>query len=372
MKYKLDISKLDTQVVEVMQYEHNVTSVDAKFTQDDIHEDLKELTPCILLSMGDKITSKNGLSYIITDDEAGITWYISENYTQKAGTFFAQFAFIAADGTVKSYQKSFILRVLPSVEWQKAGFEYKPDFLETFRNEITEEIESRVPTKVSELENDAAYLSTDGVLSEYAKMTDIDKALTSYTTTSDVNSLIENRETLRKPKAICNGYFPTNAATTLSSNITFAPDSESVYSKAALMNKKSDGSVFSLDTFTLTVSTASAVSSVNADAVFAINAADISGAGTVFFTAEDLLVKGENTVAYICFEKVNNVCRVTYSRFNSSSATVPAKTSSSFVAISNPYSISNVKMTLEPNSSQEVTSNFSSIVKLTLSGVDKL
>lgn len=371
MKYELDVSKLDTQIVEVMQYEHNVTSVNVTFTLSDVHEDLADLTPCICLSMGDKITSENGLSYIITDDAANITWNISENYTQKAGTFFAQFAFIAADGTVKSYQKSFIFKVLPSVEWQKAALEYKPHFIETFWNKIVDKITSSLPTKVSELENDKGYVSTVDDLNEYAKKTDVKETLKSYTNASDVLSLMIAFDNSKKSKSICNSYYPFTISETLKGNMTFAPDSNSIYMQQALINKKTDGTNFALDSFALTVTSTGLVSPIDADVVFAINASDITKTGTVFFTAEDLFVSGENTIAYITFEKLYNICKVTYTRFNASSQIIPVKTTSHYLAISTPYNITSVKVTINPCEGQEPTTNFTKTVKLNLAGIER-
>lgn len=190
MKYTLDISKLETQEVEVRQFEHNVTTVNADFTPNDINEDLQDLTPCILLSIGDRVTGENGLSYIITAEKTAISWEISETHTQRAGTFFAQFGFIADDGSLKAYTEKFVFRVLPSVDWQRAAFEYKPSFIEAFWNKIAEKIKASVPTKLSQLENDKSFVSTPDGLTEYAKTTDINEALKGYAKNSEVEEKI--------------------------------------------------------------------------------------------------------------------------------------------------------------------------------------
>ncbi|MGN0463812.1 MAG: hypothetical protein ACI4GA_03835 [Acutalibacteraceae bacterium] len=209
MKYNLDISSLETQTVEVRQFEHNVTTVNADFTPEDIHEDLQDLTPCVLLSVGDTVTPENGLSYIITAEKTAISWEISQEHTQRAGTFFAQFGFIAQDGTMKAYTEKFVFRVLPSVDWQKAAFEYKPGFIEAFWNKVVAKITQSIPTKLSELENDAAFVSTPDGLAEYAKTAEVNTALADYAKTTEVSAALTDYAKTTEVSAALTDYAKT-------------------------------------------------------------------------------------------------------------------------------------------------------------------
>lgn len=420
MKYTLDVSKLETQEVEVRQFEHNVTTVNADFTPDDIGEDLQDLTPCVLLSVGDKITSENGLSYIITTEQTAICWEVSEAYTQRAGTFFAQFGFIAADGTMKAYTEKFVFRVLPSVDWQKAAFEYKPRFIEAFWNKIVEKIAQSVPTKLSQLENDKSFVSTPDGLAEYAKTTEVAETLKGYATNSDVEEKISScaqssqvEETLKsyaktaetdeklkdytkseelndaladyakttdvdskisannkkmRSEALCSSAFPALITTLSSGNVTFEADSTSTYLQSAFVRTfSSSGENAKLCAMSLFINTSKAVSPVTADLEIYLNGISVTAAGPLTATISNVLVKDEPTAATIGLKKIGNEFALFYTRYNSTTATVPVTTSFRFLQ-SGKAMITALKFKFVPSQDTPATTNFTSIVKFTVSG----
>ncbi|MDD6022290.1 MAG: hypothetical protein PUB94_06555 [Oscillospiraceae bacterium] len=406
MKYNLDISSLETQTVEVRQFEHNVTTVNADFTPEDIHEDLQDLTPCVLLSVGDTVTPENGLSYIITAEKTAISWEISQEHTQRAGTFFAQFGFIAQDGTMKAYTEKFVFRVLPSVDWQKAAFEYKPGFIEAFWNKVVAKITQSIPTKLSELENDAAFVSTpDGLaeyaktaevntaladyakttevsaaltdyakttevsaaLTDYAKTTEVSAALADYAKTADIETMIEENSA-GKWIHVIDGFFPESAATKSYNNMRFAPDSTSTYSKAALLYKYSDGSSVALTDFCLMI-TCAADCPVNADIEISINAASPSLDGETVLNAQELLVSGEKAFAVITVEKLCGAYKVSYSKTLSSTSVEPVQEKTFFTKSINSEYISSVKLAINVDSNTAATTNFTQYINAELWGV---
>lgn len=406
MKYNLDISSLETQTVEVRQFEHNVTTVNADFTPDDIHEDLQDLTPCVLLSVGDTVTPENGLSYIITAEKTAINWEISQEHTQRAGTFFAQFGFIAQDGTMKAYTEKFVFRVLPSVDWQKAAFEYKPGFIEAFWNKVVAKITQSIPTKLSELENDAAFVSTpDGLaeyaktaevntaladyakttevsaaLADYAKTAEVSAALTGYAKTTEVNAALADYaktadiETMIEENSagkwlhVIDGFFPESAATKSYNNMRFAPDSTSTYSKAALLYKYSDGSSVALTDFCLMI-TCAADCPVNADIEISINSASPSLDGETVLNAQELLVSGEKAFAVITVEKLCGAYKVSYSKTLSSTSVEPVQEKTFFTKSINSEYISSVKLAINVDSNTAATTNFTQYINAELWGV---
>lgn len=420
MKYTLDVSKLETQEVEVRQFEHNVTTVNADFTPDDIGEDLQDLTPCVLLSVGDKITSENGLSYIITTEQTAICWEVSEAYTQRAGTFFAQFGFIAADGTMKAYTEKFVFRVLPSVDWQKAAFEYKPRFIEAFWNKIVEKIAQSVPTKLSQLENDKSFVSTPDGLAEYAKTTEVAETLKGYATNASVEEKVsacaqssQVEETLKSyaktaetdeklkdytkstelntalsdyakttavdskistnnkkwhSEALCSSGFPAMITTLSNGNVTFEADSTSTYLQSAFVKTfKSSGENAKLYALTLLLNTSKKTSPVTADLEIYLNGLSVTSSATAIGTIGNVLVKDEPTIAIIGLKKIGNEFALFYTRYNSASSTTPVATSFKFLQ-PGVSMITGLKFKFVPSQDTPATTNFTNIVKFTVSG----
>lgn len=380
MDYKLNISSLATQVVEVKQFEHNVTRVTATFNAEDIHEDLIELTPCILLSFGEKITKDNGLSYIVADTTAGISWWISQECTQKAGTYFAQFAFIDKDETIKAYTDKFIFKVLPSVDIQKAVFEYKPRFLETFWNKIVAKISEMLPKKVSELENDADYISTTNTLSEYAKTTEVNKALESYSTTAEIDEKLagyathgdttsEIYEFYRTREALytatCN--VPHQVKETTMLGMTFIPDPTSTYFQSILIDKFSDLTNFKVSEFIINIYTMEIKSTVSATVRVEVNVGS-SGSGILVFTNADVLVNDEPSNAFISYRNELGIPRVKYSRLKTNMGISPISSKCRYLGITTPPYIKNIKITFVPTDPTAPTTNFLSNFQIKVSG----
>ncbi len=352
MTYTLDVHDLENQVVEVRQFEHNTTGVRAVFTAEDIHEDIIDLVPCLLLSFGEKITGENGLSYIVTNEEAGILWDVHEEYTQKPGTFFAQYAFLTVDGTIKAYTEKFIFRVLPSVDIQKAAFECKPRFVEAFKNEMEQKIADSVPSKVSDLENDSGYITSDTLaeyakkeeidtsLQEYAKTEDLTEALGAYSTTqemnealseyakpADIKTSINEYKTSIKPTSVFSAKLPTSATATSLSNAVLTPDTNSVYTSVFYLNKKSGGNSFSLKEFTIVI-TSPTPAKAAANVEVYVNASGTTNLSTAtkLCKIENAFVYNNEYITYIHCKFHNNTCRLTYTKYSSPSSTKPAET----------------------------------------------
>lgn len=379
MEYTLNVKDLESQVIEVRQFEHNVTGVRAIFTAEDLHEDIIDLIPSLLLSFGEEITGENGLSYITTIESTGILWDIREECTRKAGTFFAQYAFSDANGNIKAYSGKFTFKVLPSVDIQKAVFENRPRFVEAFRSEIEEKIADSVPTKVSELENDSGYL-TSASLAEYAKSEEVGAALKAYAKTSELNDTLElyatqeevsktlgeyatkdelsdtlgaystteevneiltsyakpaditsavnEYKTSIKPVSAFSSKLPSSAATTALSNATLTPDSNSIYTKSFFLNKRS-GSSFAFKEFSI-VFTSPTSAKANANVEIYINASSATSLATAkkLYTVENVLHSGSGYVTYIHAKFHNNVCILTYTKYASSLSLTPIETQS--------------------------------------------
>lgn len=413
MNIKLNISSLETQIVEVKQFEHNVTTVSALFKAEDIHEDIMELVPCILLSFGEKITKDNGLSYIIAQDVADIGWCISEECTQKPGTYFAQFAFMDKDETIKVYTDKFTFKVLPSVDIQKAAFEYKPRFIEEFQNNIIAKVGEMLPTKLSQLENDTSF-STAATLSEYAKTEDIDNTLKAYSKVSDVDEKLEayaksdslesyattdsvdqklesystidtlntrlmNYPTLSVTSEMIASFYKSKHATVsykcyvpeevserTVSNLTLTPDSTSTYYQTFFIDKFADSSDLKLSDFMLNICTMGKDSTVSADVKIEINTTN--GTGTLLIKDSDLLTKDDAANVYIAYSKVLGVARLEYTKLRGVESVSPITTKNRFIGIGAPTYIRNVKVTFIPTSPSEPTTNFLSGFRIMLSG----
>lgn len=380
MNYKLNISSLETQVVEVKQFEHNVTTISALFKAEDIHEDLDVLTPCILLSLGDKITKDNGLSYIIAENTADIGWCVSQEHTQKPGTYFAQFAFIDKDETIKAYTDKFIFKVVPSVDIQKAAFEYKPRLIEAFWNKLVAKVNEMIPTKVSELENDAAYISTTSTLSEYAKTTEVNKALESYSTTAEIDEKLNDYSTHDNTELKIYEFYrtkntlstatctvPNKVKETTMLGMKFIPDSTSTYFQSIFIEKFSDSTNFRASDFIVNIYTREMKSTVSANLKIEVNVGS-TGTGILVFTNADVLVKDEPTNAFISYQNELGVPRVRYSRLKTNVGIIPISSKSRYLGINTLPYIKNIKITFVPTDPTTPTINFLSDFQIKVSG----
>lgn len=385
MFYELDNTKLEEQEVVVRQFEHNITTVYIEISISELNTNIKELTPCVLLSVGEEIKKDNGLSYMLTDDKATLNWEISQDCTQKAGTFLAQFAFIAEDGTVKLYTDRFVFKVLPSVDVQKAIFENRPRFVERLWNKIVQKISDSIPKKLSELENDSGYVNSENIpsrlselendsgyitseaLSEYSETSDVNAKLSLYATTSSVTQQITTHSKSLSPRQIISSTLPTYAATTSLGAATLAADSEKLYTAYYHVSRTSS-STMSLEKMSVIV-TSPQNCTADATVVFEVNAAGVKATGSTVYEAKNLFVKGESTVGYLQIELHKNVCHVTFTKYLASDAT-PVETTS-FILKKKISNISSLRLKFVPTNPSEVTDNFVATTVVEVNGTNK-
>lgn len=422
MLYELDSSKLSEYVVEVRQFEHNVTSVYTEIPIEELYVDPKNLTPCILLSVGEEIQKDNGLSYGLTDEKAILSWEISEDCTQRAGTFLAQFAFITNDGTVKFYTDKFVFKVLPSVDIQKAIFENRPRFVERLWNKIVQRISDSLPTKVSELENDKGYITssalteyakteevTDGLskcaktvdidstLKEYAKTSEVNESLGEYAKTAEVTEKLEeyaktevlskyvNTSTLsnyaktaevtqkinsysngRIPKAIITSSIPTSALTQSIGEASALADSTSTYTEYYFYG---GAGVLSLEKASVVITSPSSCT-VSGSLIVELNSPGVRTAGATICNVENFFSPDNSTIVFLEIEVHKNVTRVILSKYLASDISTPLETRS-FILGKRYTVISGIRLKFVPDEDAEVTTNFASSTKIEIIGTAK-
>lgn len=368
MNYSLNVSDLENQSIEVRQFEHNVTTVETSFTSQDISADIVSLTPCILLSIGEKVTTDNGLGFTSTQQQVNITWTISEECTRRAGTFLAQFAFSDEDGNVKAYTEKFVFKVLPSVDIQKAIFENRPRFVEALWKKITEKIAASIPSKVSDLENDKGFVSTVDDLAEYAKTADIDETLTQYAKMQEVTTLLSDYKNSRKPKVLSSIEIPSSVTRTSVGEATLVADTTSTYTKYCYFNKFG-GSNFSLDEFTVVINSPKKATH-NTNVVFALNPINAGKSGTTIYTAENLFTSGGSTIAYLNVKNYKTLYCLTYTKYAKTGDTVPSETKS-FVLNTRGSLINSIQLQFVPSSSDDISTNYTAGTKIEIIATDK-
>lgn len=271
MDYLFRSQNLTTKTFTVRQFENMVTTVTYSHPNVIDGIDLTSLTPTLLISSGDAIVTGNELEYVANVDSMSAVWHISERYTQKAGTFFIQLAFSDDEGEIKYYSEKLTMIVEPSVDYQRDFLEYNPAFMERFKEEIVREITEKIPTKTSDLENDAGFFSRDRELKEYA-------------TNEYVDSLAEQLQKKSTPRQLIKFTAPINSSKVIE-NVDVKFDSTGKMIESVFIAFDSSGKPFALKDLAIYVKRTIAMGK-SIDVKFYANAANIDSEGTLLMNCQ--------------------------------------------------------------------------------------
>lgn len=264
MNYLFRSDDLKTKTFTVRQFENMVTTVTYSHPNITDGIDLTKLKPELLISSGDAVVIGSELEYESAVDCVNAVWHISERYTQKAGSFFIQLAFSDDNGEIKYYSEKLTMIVEASVDYQRDFLEYNPTFMERFRADIIREITEKIPTKTSELENDAGYFSKERELKEYA-------------TNEYVDSLARQFETKSTPRQLIKFSAPVNSSKVIE-NVDVKFDSTGKMIESIFIALDSSGNSFALKDIAIYIKRTVAMGK-SVDVKFYANAANIDSEG---------------------------------------------------------------------------------------------
>lgn len=316
MNITIDTLNLAQQVVEVNQFDNNAVTVTAVFPSPYRGISLAELKPCILISSGDRIVSGSELTVGTGDSNKSIIWKISERYTQKAGTYFLQYAFADSLGTIKVYSERFILKVNQSVDYAADFLKYNPAFIDRLWAQINQAISDKMPTKLSELTNDAGYVAGNFDLRDYAKKTDLYSAI----------GQVSGQKRWRK----INAFTLPNSPAGEVNHVTFLPDSSNKYTHSFFLNSDSLGNPFSLSDVSVYFKLKSSSSRYLMNTFVYANAPFATSGGTALFTGTEFITAGSGNknevnlsrnrnrwhVETVCQSEINLSSPVSYAKFS--------------------------------------------------------
>ncbi|MBR2315342.1 MAG: hypothetical protein IKA56_01735 [Clostridia bacterium] len=271
MNYLFRSDDLKTKTFTVRQFENMVTTVTYSHPNITDGINLTDLKPTLLISSGDAVVIGSELEYTSNVDSMAAVWHISEKYTQKAGSFFIQLAFSDDEGEIKYYSEKLTMIVEPSVDYQRDFLEYNPSFMERFKADIIREITEKIPTKTSELENDAGYFSKERELAEYA-------------TNEYVDSLATQFETKSTPRQLLKFTAPVNSSKVVE-NVDVKFDSTGKMIESVFIALDKDGKPFALKDLTIYIKRTITMGK-SVDVKFYANAANIDSEGILLMSCD--------------------------------------------------------------------------------------
>lgn len=267
MEYSFKSDDLKSKTFSVKQFESMVTTLKFSHPNKVGGINITTLSPMLLVSTGDVVPLGDELSYSAGDSGyMTASWCINGRYTQKNGSFFVQLAFADANNTIKLYSEKLMMIVEPSIDYQRDFLEYNPLFMEKFKEEILSEVEEKIPTKVSELENDSDFATRGGDLANLASKEYVDS----------VKQEVQPKENRRQ---IIRFSAPANASKVIE-NVEFTFDSTGKYLETVFISLDSNGEGFSLKDFTLYLRR-TVVATVYTHMKVYANAANIDSTGTL-------------------------------------------------------------------------------------------